>query len=101
MTKNNLGFHCHSLAGIDINIATNGLSRGEFYNFPTKDVASLKKEIIARDLARSVHSPLVKPDWYPNPPTWSFLCDVDKDSRNRTFKMINETIAQADAAVPE
>lgn len=96
MTGSKLGFHCNTLYHLDEALAGNGLSRGEFYNFPPKDVAPLKKQILSRNLARSIHAPLVKPDWYPDPPTWSFLCDVDTDSRNRTFKMILQTLDHAE-----
>ncbi len=96
MPETNLGFHCHGLKQIEEGILSNGLSRGEFFNFPAEEIEKLKKELIDRDLARSVHAPLLKPDWYPDPPTWSFLCDVDPDSRNRTFKMIAQTLAQAE-----
>ncbi|MBM3132603.1 MAG: sugar phosphate isomerase/epimerase [Chloroflexi bacterium] len=92
----NLGFHCHGVAHIEERILSNRLSRGEFYNFPREDVDRLKREIQNKNLARSIHAPLVKPDWYPDPPTWSFLCDVDESSRNRTFKMIVETLAHAE-----
>ncbi|MFP4641314.1 MAG: sugar phosphate isomerase/epimerase family protein [Dehalococcoidia bacterium] len=90
-----LGFHCNHLEYLDQVMDDNGLSRTELFNLPAKDIPELKRKLFARGLARSVHSPLVKPDWYPNPPTWSFLCDVDKDSRNKTFSMLGETIAQA------
>ncbi len=95
MPEPDLGFHCHGLDQIQKSILDNGLNRGEFFNFPAWEMAGLKKELINRDLARSIHAPLLKPDWYPDPPTWSFLCDVASDSRNRTFKMISETLAHA------
>ncbi len=93
--ESNPGFHCHKLNQIQDRILNNGLNRGEFYNFPTGEIPLLKKRIIEGNLYRSIHAPLVKPDWYPDPPTWSFLCDVDEDSRNRTFKMITETLSHA------
>lgn len=95
MATDHLGFHCHRLEQIELRIEGNGLRRGEFYNFPAHDVALLRKEVHGRSLASSIHAPLVKPEWYPDPPTWSFLCDVDPDSRNRTFRMIEETLAHA------
>ena len=95
MPETELGFHCHGLDQIQGSILDNDLSRGEFFNFPPQEITGLKKELIDRDLARSIHAPLLKPDWYPDPPTWSFLCDVASDSRNRTFKMITETLVQA------
>ena len=96
MPENNLGFHCNRLRYLDEAITENGLSRGEFFNFPPEEMNTLKRELLSKNLTRSIHAPLVKPDWYPDPPTWSFLCDVDKDSRNRTFKMITETLAHAE-----
>jgi len=95
-TNDNLGFHCNRIGNIETGIIANGLTRGEFFNLPPEDYETAKKEIIDKRLRLSIHSPLVKLDWYPNPPTWSFLCDVDKDSRNRTFKMITETLAYAE-----
>jgi sugar phosphate isomerase/epimerase len=96
MPESDIGYHCNRLSYFHKAITQNGLSRGEFYNFPAEDVATLKKQLLSQNLARSIHSPLVKPDWYPDPPTWSFLCDVDKDSRNRTFKMITLTLDYAE-----
>ncbi len=95
MSESDLGFHCHDLKGISEGILGNGLNRGEFFNFPPEEIPELAKELLRRGLLRSIHSPLLKPDWYPDPPTWSFLCDVNTDSRNRTFKMIVETLVQA------
>lgn len=93
---NKLGFHCHSFDQIETGILENDLCRGEFYNFPRDQFVKLKKELLDKGLERSIHSPLIKPDWYPDPPTWSFLCDIDADSRNRTFRMIAETLAHAE-----
>jgi sugar phosphate isomerase/epimerase len=39
---------------------------------------------------------LIQLEWYPKPPTWSFLCDVDADRRELTMKMITLTMEQAD-----
>ena len=96
MPEDRLGFHCHSLKHIEFGVLGNSLKRGEFYNYPPEDVAELKKELLKKDLFRSIHAPLVKLDWYPNPPTWSFLCDIDEDSRNRTFRMVTEPLAHAE-----
>ncbi|MDD5093998.1 MAG: TIM barrel protein [Dehalococcoidia bacterium] len=95
MSGRAVGFHCNRLSYLDEAITRNGLSRGEFYNFPAGDIAALKRCITTRNLARSIHSPLVKPDWYPDPPTWSFLCDVEETSRSRTFRMIEQTLDHA------
>lgn len=95
-TNDNLGFHCNRISHIEEGVIANGLSRGEFFNLPPEDYGTVKKDILDKHLSMSIHSPLVKLDWYPNPPTWSFLCDVDKDSRNRTFKMVSETLALAE-----
>ncbi len=96
MPESNLGFHCHNFNHIEDGVAGNGLRRGEFYNFPLDDLQRLTKELADNGISRTIHAPLVKPDWYPDPPTWSFLCDVDEDSRNRTFKMIIESLAHAE-----
>jgi len=88
----NLGFHCHALNHLESGIIQNGLQRGEFYNFPEQDLPELKKKIERHDLAFSVHAPMVKTPWYPDPPTWSFLCDVDKEKRNLSLRMVRETV---------
>ena len=93
---NDLGFHCHRLSHLEEGILGNGLHRGEFYNFSPAKLPALKREIISRNLATSIHAPLVKTEWYPNPPTWSFLCDVAKENRNLTLKMIIETMELAE-----
>lgn len=92
----NIGFHCNRLRHFDTAITENNLCRGEFFNFPPTELTGLIRTILSRNLACSIHTPLIKPDWYPDPPTWSFLCDVDKDSRNRTFRMITEALAHAE-----
>ncbi len=96
MLENDLGFHCNRLQYLGEAITENGLSRGEFYNFPSEEAPALKRALLSMNLARSIHAPLIRPDWYPDPPTWSFLCDVDKDSRDLTFRMITETLAHAE-----
>ncbi|MEE8572627.1 MAG: TIM barrel protein [Gemmatimonadota bacterium] len=90
-----LGHHCHDLDCLEEVIVGNGLSRGEFYNLPAEDIPSLKKRIEHHSLDWSIHAPLVRLDWYPQPPTWSFLCDVDADNRALTMKMIDLTASHA------
>jgi sugar phosphate isomerase/epimerase len=77
-------------------IIGNGLKRGEFYNLPPDDLARLRKLIDRHKLAWSIHAPLIQLDWYPRPPTWSFLCDEDRDNRELTMKMVNLTINHAE-----
>jgi sugar phosphate isomerase/epimerase len=91
----NLGFHCHGLDQLERVIVQNSLVRGEFYNFPEKELDELKKEIERYNLSFSVHTPLVKTSWYVNPPTLSFLCDIDEDRRNLSFRMICDTMESA------
>lgn len=91
-----LGFHCNRLRHLEPGVLDNGLARGEFYNFPPDEFPALKKALLSHNLARSVHSPLVRLDWYPNPPTWSFLCDVDRERRKLTLKMVAETMELAE-----
>lgn len=93
---NKLGFHCHQVDLLEEIIVGNGLSRGEFYNLPADDLPELKRLIEHHNLGWSIHTPLVQLDWYPQPPTWSFLCDVDGDNRELTKKMITLTVAQAE-----
>ncbi len=91
--ENKLGFHCNQLQNLEKVIIENGLKRGEFFNFPKKDLLELKRLILSHNLMMSIHSPLVQLNWYPNPPTFSFLCNVDKNDRNLTMKMITETMS--------
>ena len=62
---------------------------------PREDLPSLKREIESHGLTMSIHCPLVKPEWYPEPPTWAFLCDVDKDRRELNLEMIRQTMEMA------
>lgn len=90
-----VGFHCHDLDDIDTVITSNGLKRGEFYNFPSGKLPELKREIEQRDVAASVHAPLVQQAWYPMPPTISFLCDVAESRREVSLRMVRETVKAA------
>jgi len=92
----NLGFHCHDLDLFDEMIIGNGLRRGEFYNLPARELPRLKRLLSRHNLEWSIHAPLIQLDWYPRPPTWSFLCDTDRDKRELTMKMITLTMEQAD-----
>jgi sugar phosphate isomerase/epimerase len=91
----NLGFHCHNLDLFEEMILGNSLSRGEFYNLPADDLPRLRRLIEHHNLKWSIHAPLVQLDWYPQLPTWSFLCDEDRDKRELTMKMITFTMEQA------
>lgn len=91
----NLGFHCHGLDHLERVIVQNKLDRGEFYNFPENELDDLKREIERYNLSFSVHAPLIKTPWYVNPPTLSFLCDVDEDRRNLSFRMVCDTMETA------
>ena len=93
--EGNLGFHCHRLSQVDERIVANGLRRGEFYHFPPDELDALKRKIKDHDLSMSIHCPLVKPPWYPEPPTLAFLCDVDAEKRQLNLKMITETLEVA------
>lgn len=91
----NLGFHCHDLAHLEMVIVSNGLQRGEFYNFTPENLPGLMKEIERHGLASSIHAPLARIPWYPTPPTISFLCDVDKEKRQMSLAMVEETMKVA------
>jgi len=91
----NLGFHCNRMEHFREVILENGLGRGEFYHLRAEELPLLKREILSHDLEVSIHCPLVKPDWYPDPPTWAFLCDVEKEKRELNFRMIGETMELA------
>jgi len=90
-----LGFHCHQVDMLEEIIPDNGLRRGEFYNLPDGHIPELRRLIEKHKLAWSIHAPLTRIDWYPQPPTWSFLCDVDEDNRKLTGKMISLTMDHA------
>ena len=90
-----LGFHCHGLDHFGKVILSNGLRRGEFYNFPPESLPDLRRRIERHNLAASIHAPLTKISWYPTPPTISFLCDVDRELRLLSLKMVRETMELA------
>ena len=92
----NLGFHCHQLDILEEVTVGNGLTRCELYNLPADELPRLRQLIDHHKLDWSIHTPLVRIDWYPQPPTWSFLCDVDKDNRDLTMKMITQTVQHAE-----
>jgi len=89
---NKLGFSCKALGHIQNRLLSNGLQRGEFFNLPSEDIADLQCLVKHHHLAASVHTPLVQTPWYPDPPTWAFLCDPDQDKRNLNFRLIEETL---------
>ncbi len=95
MMMSNLGFHCHDVHLLEELIVGNDLKRGEFYNLLPDDLGELRRLIDHHGLDWSIHAPLIQLDWYPQPPTWSFLCDVDRDRRELTMKMIVFTVEQA------
>jgi len=92
---NKLGFHCQKLEHIEEGILSNQLTRGEFYNFSEGEVSRLKKEITRHNISMSIHAPLVRPDWYYDPPTWAFLCDIDNEKRDLNLRMIELALQQA------
>lgn len=91
-----LGFHCHNLDDFPAVITSNGLRRGEFYNFPPEALPELKRQVGQNSVVASVHAPLAKTPWYPTPPTLSFLCDVQPRTRNLSYRMVEETMAMAE-----
>lgn len=92
-----LGYHCHALDHLEQVILSNGLQRGEFYNFFPESLTDLSRRIERHGLAASVHAPLVRLPWYPSPPTLSFLCDVDETRRGLSLAMVEETMKAAQA----
>ena len=92
-----LGYHCHALDHVDQAILSNGLQRGEFYNFSPENLTDLGRRIRHHGLAASIHAPLVRTPWYPSPPTLSFLCDVDDRKRRLSLSMVEETMKAAEA----
>ena len=95
MPENILGFHYNCLYNVETGPPENGLTRGELFNFPAGELAPLTKILMGQNMVKSIHTPLVKLEWYPDPPTWSFLCDIEEASRNRTFRMIAASIEHA------
>lgn len=91
-----LGIHCNRLAQVGERILGNGLRHGEFYNFPAEDLPALKRWLLSNEVTMSIHTPLARLEWYPQPPTWCFLCDPDRDKRDLNFKMILETMDYAE-----
>ena len=92
---NNLGFHCQQLHHLRDRVVANDLTRGEFYNFPREELPELRRAISACGVAASIHCPLERLDWYPDPPTWTFLCDRERERRQLTLRMIEATLASA------
>jgi len=90
-----LGFHCQRLEHIEEGVLSNHLKRGELHNFPQDEIPKLKKEIARHNIAMSIHAPLLKPDWYPYPPTWTFLCDIDKQRKELGLRMTELSLQQA------
>ncbi len=93
--NNPLGFHCNAIGHIQTRLLSNGLKRGEFYNFPAQDLTELRRLISRHELSFSVHTPLARTPWYPDPPTWSFLCDAEEEKRNLNFRLVEETLQTA------
>lgn len=93
--ETNLGFHCHRLSHVEERILANGLSRGEFYHIPPSELRPIREMLSRHGLAASIHCPLVKPPWYPEPPTWAFLCDRDPEKRELNFRMVEQTVEMA------
>ncbi len=92
---NKLGFHCKAIKHIQDRLLSNGLQRGEFYNMPRDDAAKLKHLVKENGLTASVHTPLIQSPWYPDPPTWAFLCDPDLEKRELNFRLVEETLQEA------
>ncbi len=90
-----LAFHCHNIDHVERLIVANGLRRGEFYNLPQDDIPRLKRQLRSLGLSASVHTPLVSTPWYPAPPTWTFLCDLDKEKRELNLKLVRQTLEHA------
>ncbi|MBI2910418.1 MAG: sugar phosphate isomerase/epimerase [Chloroflexi bacterium] len=91
-----LGIHCNHLGHVEERIAGNRLHHGEFYNFRREDLPNLKHWLLDNNIAMSIHTPLARVDWYPRPPTWSFLCDPDKEKRELNIKLVIETLDYAE-----
>ena len=92
---NNLGFHCQRLGHLEERLLANGLRRGEFYNFPPEQLPLLKKGITSCRVTASIHCPLERLSWYPDPPTWAFLCDLSRERRDLNLRMIEVTLQRA------
>ncbi len=90
-----LGYHCHELAHLEQAIISNGLRRGEFWNFPSEEVSALRQKIQQYELTFSFHTPFIMSPWYPAPSTTSYLCDPECEMKHLYLKMVDETLEQA------
>ncbi|MFC1950869.1 sugar phosphate isomerase/epimerase family protein [Chloroflexota bacterium] len=90
-----LGFFCHRMKHFQGAVLDNGLQRTEIYNLLPEEIPLLNEEIRRSGVSMSIHVPLVKPDWYPHPPTICYLCDADRDKQDLSLRMVEETLKQA------
>ena len=90
-----LGYHCNRLRHIEQRLVPYDLKRGEFFHFPEEELPGLQAAIRENEYLVSIHAPLLRPEWYPDPPTWAFLCDEDMDKRQLNLKMIEATLEMA------
>ncbi|MBI4216494.1 MAG: sugar phosphate isomerase/epimerase [Chloroflexi bacterium] len=91
----NLGYHCQRLAVLETAVIANGLRRAELYNLQAEELPEIRRAIATHNLAVSVHTPLVHPEWYPSPPTLAYLCDPDEELRELNLRLIAQTLEQA------
>lgn len=90
-----LGYHCLRLGHFEERVVANGLRRAELFQFPLDQLPRLKEMFRRHNLAVSIHTPLVRPLWYPVAPTWSFLCYLDGERRELTLRMVDLTLEAA------
>lgn len=90
-----LGFHCHGMVDFEASIVANNLRHGEFFNLPPAELPVLKQKVRQYKLEISIHCPLTQTPWYPDPPTWAFLCDLDGEKRELNFRLITDTLEKA------
>lgn len=90
-----LGHHCNRTEHLSTIVTANGLDRVEVYNLDPDSRPTFRTWLRDTGCRLSVHAPLYRKEWYPWPPTWSFLHDADPDRRNLSLRLVRETIAES------
>jgi len=91
-----LGFRCETPDQIRERVLANGLSHVELNTINAADLPEIKQLVADHGLTVGVHSPLIMPDWYPFPPTASFLLgDAGQELKALTLRFMAQTLADS------